>query len=73
MSLLFLWPKGERLSWLVFHVRRMNRITDIYFVGGFGTVSFLDVEEYRATKPDAIVLNDPAGTLRSLTEQFKVG
>lgn len=36
---------------------RMNRITDIYFVGGFGTVQWLTPEEYLSSAPDAIVIS----------------
>ena len=31
---------------------RMHRLSDIYFVGGFGTVQWVDVAEYSAIKPD---------------------
>uniref|UniRef100_A0A7R9V107 CREG-like beta-barrel domain-containing protein n=1 Tax=Chlamydomonas euryale TaxID=1486919 RepID=A0A7R9V107_9CHLO len=50
---------------------RMNRITDIYFVGGFGTVQWLEPEEYLSSSPDQIVTCEhPSKTLQSLTEQF---
>ena len=42
---------------------RMHRISDIYFVGGFGTVQWIDVAEYAAVKPDAIVMDQPLRTL----------
>lgn len=42
---------------------RMHRISDIYFVGGFGTVQWIDTAEYAAVKPDAIVMDDPYHTL----------
>lgn len=51
-------------------VCRMNRILDIYFVGGFGTVTFLDVATYMVTSPDNVVLQDPGSTLRKLTNMF---
>lgn len=35
---------------------RMHRISDIYFVGGFGTVQWIDVSEYNSSRPDDIVL-----------------
>ena len=34
---------------------RMHDIKDVYFVGGFGTVQWIDVEEYTEAQPDAIV------------------
>lgn len=29
-------------------------ISDIYFIGGFGTVAWVNVKEYEATQPDKI-------------------
>jgi hypothetical protein len=49
---------------------RMNRILDIYFVGGFGTVQWVDVDEYAGARPDAIVVAHPATTLAALNEAF---
>ncbi|GIL46845.1 hypothetical protein Vafri_3722 [Volvox africanus] len=49
---------------------RMNRIVDIYFVGGFGTVQWIAPDEYLAATPDEIVLNNPAHILHVLNEQF---
>jgi nitrate reductase NapE component len=43
---------------------RMHRIVDIYFVGGFGTVQWIDPAEYTSCQPDTIVLNDPHTTLQ---------
>lgn len=43
---------------------RMHRITDIYFVGGFGTVQWIDVDEYLGSAPDAIATNHPLRTLQ---------
>jgi len=31
-------------------------ISDIYFIGGFGTVAWVDVKEYEDLKPDKIAL-----------------
>ena len=54
--------KGEWVSGnLVFF--RMHSISDIYFVGGFGTVQWVDVADYMATKPDSIVATDPLETI----------
>src|SRR5690349_8074020 len=41
---------------------RMHHIGDIYFVGGFGTVQWIDVAEYTHVSPDAVVMNDPHRT-----------
>ena len=41
----------------------MHKITDIYFVGGFGTVQWIDVGEYLTATPDAIATNQPRSTL----------
>lgn len=61
--------KGEWVSGnLVFF--RMHRILDIYFVGGFGTVQWVDVADYMATKPDSIVAADPQQTISDLNAQF---
>jgi hypothetical protein len=46
---------------------RMHRISDIYFVGGFGTVQWVDVAEYVAAKPDEIVTSDTHHTLQVLS------
>ena len=54
--------KGEWVSGnLVFFC--MHRISDIYFVGGFGTVQWVDVADYMATKPDSIVAAHPQQTI----------
>ncbi|GIL70996.1 hypothetical protein Vretimale_4078 [Volvox reticuliferus] len=49
---------------------RMNRIVDIYFVGGFGTVQWIAPDEYLGATPDEIVLSNPAHILHVLNEQF---
>lgn len=41
----------------------MNRISDIYFVGGFGTVQWVDVADYMNTTPDSIVAVNPQETI----------
>ena len=56
---------------------RMSHVTDIYFVGGFGTVQWVDVAEYAAARPDAICTRDgttgtsPERTLAALNAAFK--
>jgi len=34
---------------------RMHEIKDIFFVGGFGTVQWIEVEDYMKAAPDSIV------------------
>ena len=34
---------------------RMNNVIDVYFVGGFGTLNWVDLKEYRDATPDKIV------------------
>lgn len=41
----------------------MHKVTDIYFVGGFGTVQWIDVAEYLSATPDAIATHSPPRTL----------
>lgn len=31
--------------------------SDIYFIGGFGTVAWVDVKEYETLQPDKIAVN----------------
>lgn len=52
---------------------RMHRISDIYFVGGFGTVQWVDVSEYTAAMPDAIAMHKPHRVLRVLNDTFASG
>lgn len=42
---------------------RMHTITDVYFVGGFGTVQWVGVDEYLTAAPDAIAANKPLATV----------
>lgn len=49
---------------------RMDRILDIYFVGGFGTVQWVDVSQYTSTQPDSIVIDSPQRTLQALNTAF---
>ena len=34
---------------------RMNDVIDVYFVGGFGTLNWVNLAEYKSAKPDKIV------------------
>jgi hypothetical protein len=38
--------------------------SDIYFVGGFGTVQWVDVKEYDRARPDIIAVNGAENTLK---------
>ncbi|KAK3267274.1 hypothetical protein CYMTET_24155 [Cymbomonas tetramitiformis] len=54
---------------------RMGYISDIYFVGGFGTVQFVDVQKYLTTPPDAIVktttAQSPEIVITELNKRFE--
>ncbi|CAD7698287.1 unnamed protein product [Ostreobium quekettii] len=50
---------------------RMHRIKDIFFVGGFGTVQWIDVADYVSCKPDDIVMNSNQDMLHVLNESCK--
>ena len=43
------------------------RRSDIYFVGGFGTVAWVDVNEYMSVQPDLIAADNAEQTLKVLT------
>jgi hypothetical protein len=53
---------------------RMNRIIDVYFVGGFGTLNWIKLDEYRDTSPDKIVTSQNGRpvteTLSELNSRF---
>jgi len=53
---------------------RMSRICDVFFVGGFGTMQWIDVGEYVSAQPDAIVTRtasgSPEATLAALNSEF---
>jgi hypothetical protein len=53
------WVSGN------FSFFRMHHISDIYFVGGFGTVQWVDVAEYASVKPDRIAMVEPHRTLKA--------
>jgi hypothetical protein len=48
----------------------MNALRDIYFVGGFGTVAWIDCSAYATTRPDAIVMYHPHETIEMLSDRF---
>jgi hypothetical protein len=53
-----------------FKFYRMMYIRDIYFVGGFGTMQWVDPAAYAATQPDAIVMFPPHETIDALSAKF---
>ena len=57
---------GEKDRWVSgnYIFFRMHRISDIYFVGGFGTVQWVDVTEYGAVVPDQVATVAPHKTLQ---------
>ncbi|KAG1678975.1 hypothetical protein FOA52_013038 [Chlamydomonas sp. UWO 241] len=51
---------------------RMDKIIDIQFIGGYGTMEWITAEDYSECRPDAVVLDQPPPrTLQQLTEAFK--
>jgi hypothetical protein len=61
---------SRRDRWVLgsFTFFRMHRITDVYFVGGFGTVQWIDADEYVGSSPDPIATDAPQRTLQVLNE-----
>lgn len=39
-------------------------ISDIYFIGGFGTVAWVDVSEYESLQPDKIAIDGGENNLK---------
>eukprot|EP01024_Parvocaulis_polyphysoides_P038154 TRINITY_DN3416_c0_g3_i3.p2 TRINITY_DN3416_c0_g3~~TRINITY_DN3416_c0_g3_i3.p2 ORF type:complete len:190 (-),score=32.08 TRINITY_DN3416_c0_g3_i3:136-663(-) len=58
------WVAGNSLYF------RMHHIQDIYFVGGFGTVQWVEVQEYLKSVPDQIVTGDVYTTLNVLNDRY---
>ncbi|XP_042402444.1 uncharacterized protein LOC121992268 isoform X2 [Zingiber officinale] len=57
-------------QWGNFYYYRMQNISDIYFIGGFGTVAWIDVNEYEATQPDKIAADGGEQSLKELNGIF---
>ncbi|XP_074559407.1 non-canonical heme oxygenase HOZ, chloroplastic-like isoform X2 [Curcuma longa] len=57
-------------QWGNFYYYRMQNISDIYFIGGFGTVAWIDVKEYEATQPDKIAADGGEQSLKELNVIF---
>ncbi|KAH7439692.1 hypothetical protein KP509_04G072600 [Ceratopteris richardii] len=62
--------QGATQQWGNFYYYRMETISDIYFIGGFGTVAWVDVKEFESVNPDAIAANGAEQTLKVLNSRF---
>ncbi|KAI4355899.1 hypothetical protein L6164_004628 [Bauhinia variegata] len=62
--------QGPSQQWSNFYYFRMQNISDIYFIGGFGTVAWVDVKEYEALKPDKIAVDGGEQNLKELNAMF---
>ncbi|CAH8352330.1 unnamed protein product [Eruca vesicaria subsp. sativa] len=49
--------QGPSQQWGNSHYFRMQNISDIYFIGGFGTVAWINVNEYEALQPYKIAVD----------------
>ncbi|KAL6661825.1 hypothetical protein ACP70R_001209 [Stipagrostis hirtigluma subsp. patula] len=63
-------------QWGNFYYYRMHNInifddySDIYFIGGFGTVAWVDVKEYETIQPDRIAVDGGEQSLKELNAIF---
>ncbi|CAO2044540.1 unnamed protein product [Urochloa humidicola] len=57
-------------QWGNFYYYRMETINDIYFVGGFGTVAWIDVKEYESLQPDKISMDGGEHNLKEINSMF---
>ncbi|EEF43557.1 uncharacterized protein LOC8286236 [Ricinus communis] len=62
--------QGPSQQWGNFYYFRMQNISDIYFIGGFGTVAWVDVKEYEALQPDKIAVDGEEHNLKELNAIF---
>ncbi|CAN6482656.1 unnamed protein product [Victoria cruziana] len=62
--------QGASQQWGNFYYYRMESISDIYFIGGFGTVAWVDVKEYETLQPDKIAVNGGEQHLKALNAMF---
>ncbi|KAF3784123.1 hypothetical protein EJ110_NYTH15579 [Nymphaea thermarum] len=62
--------QGASQQWGNFYYYRMESISDIYFIGGFGTVAWVDVNEYETLEPDKIAVNGGEQHLKALNAMF---
>lgn len=57
-------------QWGNFYYYRMDTIRDIYFIGGFGTVQWIDVKDYEDIQPDKIAADGGEQNLKELNAIF---
>ncbi|KAI3802803.1 hypothetical protein L1987_30946 [Smallanthus sonchifolius] len=62
--------QGPSQQWGNFYYFRMQNISDIYFIGGFGTVAWVNVREYEALRPDKIAVDGGEQNLKELNAIF---
>ncbi|KAF6155633.1 hypothetical protein GIB67_034728 [Kingdonia uniflora] len=62
--------QGASQQWGNFYYFRMDNISDIYFIGGFGTVAWVDIKEYETLQPDKIAINGGEQNLKELNAIF---
>ncbi|CAL1373946.1 unnamed protein product [Linum trigynum] len=62
--------QGPSQQWGNFYYFRMQNIRDIYFIGGFGTVAWVDIKEYEALQPDKIAVDGGEHNLKELNVIF---
>ncbi|XP_010545611.1 PREDICTED: uncharacterized protein LOC104817922 [Tarenaya hassleriana] len=62
--------QGPSQQWGNFYYFRMQNISDIYFIGGFGTVAWVNVKEYEALQPDKIAVDGGEQNLKELNAIF---
>lgn len=61
---------GASQQWGNFYYYRMELISDVYFIGGFGTVAWVDVQEYENVQPDKIAVDSGEQNLKELNAMF---
>lgn len=57
-------------QWGNFYYYRMQNISDIYFIGGFGTVAWVNVQQYEDLHPDKIAVDGGEQSLKELNAIF---
>ncbi|CAL0335314.1 unnamed protein product [Lupinus luteus] len=62
--------QGPSQQWGNSYYFRMQNISDIYFIGGFGTVAWVDVKEYETIQPDKIAVDGGEQNLKELNAIF---
>ncbi|XP_009592726.1 uncharacterized protein LOC107819541 [Nicotiana tabacum] len=62
--------QGASQQWGNFYYFRMQNISEIYFIGGFGTVAWVDVNDYETLRPDKIAIDGGEQNLKELNAIF---